>query len=268
MAEAIAGDYLAIVATDPRLAALEIDARLTTGLREEELPRVAAERPGSLLIMSGDQGDGFARTLLGSDVDSIVHSFTTLLVVVPPRAMAPAPLERLAMGIDPSPLAAAVDATGRWLAAALGATPVAVEVLQPETLPPDRFVATFPTISAHHVIVRGHPGPMLLTVARAWTRRSSWPGCAALAREPAHVGSTADWLGAPRRPAGRPRPRPVGRTRRAVGGRTGDTGRPGATPTGRSSSPAPADRPPPPSPRPRATPPRCTPPIASWRTTP
>jgi nucleotide-binding universal stress UspA family protein len=187
VAEAMARDFLALVSRDARLAGLDVDTRIIVGLRQEELPELAARTPETLVMIPGGERSGIAPAFLGIGGESIL--------VIPPGARTPGGIRRVIAGTDRSDVAPAVLDVAQWIATAAGVPTTAVEVIVPESLPAHQFTGVEPSFADERVVMRGRPAQTLLAVARSMGASlivAGSHGAGGLTKR--LLGSTSDWL--------------------------------------------------------------------------
>jgi nucleotide-binding universal stress UspA family protein len=195
VAEAMALDFLALLSRDVRLVDLEVETRLLVGLRQEELPEMAAQSTGTLLMVPSGERSGIAPAFLGGGREGILRAIATPFVVIPPGTPAPDRIRRVIAGDDRSDVAPAVLDAARQIAATVGVPSIAVEVIAPESLPAHQFVAVEPEFATDRIVMRGRPAPTLLATARAMAASLivvGSHGAGGLTKR--LLGSTSDWL--------------------------------------------------------------------------
>lgn len=195
VAEAMARDFLALLSRDVRLAGVEVETSLLVGLRQEELPEMAAQSAGTLLVVPSGERSGIAPAFLGGGREGILRAISTPFVVIPPGATAPDRIRRVIAGDDRSGVAPAVLGAAREIAATVGTQVVAVEVIAPESQPAHHFVVLEPEFTEDRVVMRGRPAPTLLAIARSLDGSLivvGSHGAGGLTKR--LLGSTSDWL--------------------------------------------------------------------------
>jgi nucleotide-binding universal stress UspA family protein len=196
VARAIAGDYLALVASGLRRLpnAPEINIEVREGLVHEEWKESAEEHPGSLLVAGDIYEPGGSRSLRFSPLDGLLGNCTTPMVVVPSRSPVPRALQRLVVGTGGGELSEAVFEYVRRETAA-SVTVTEVEAVERGYLPDHQLVSVQPVISEERVSLRGKAGPLLLAVARQRDAQIIVVGAQQKgAIRTLLVGSTSQWL--------------------------------------------------------------------------
>jgi len=165
-AMAMADDLLAIVATDGRWAGSAPTHEVVSGLIDEELPLVAAQRPGSMLLLATDDS-GRLRRAMGGDWGALLRRLTMPFILLPPEVVAPRAISTAVVGVDGSALSVRIAAIAEEFAARLSLGVVRVEAVEPGSTPGPEFLAVEPEVGGTHVRVRGGAGQTIASVARA-----------------------------------------------------------------------------------------------------
>lgn len=191
--EAMATDMLALLASTPAAAGLQLSMAVESGMPSTVLPAFAAKRRGAVFVLAAGEHGRFARALLGRGSDNVIHALRSPLIFLPARVPSPRALELALAGVDGSAVAVHALEVGREL---LGDTPILeVEVLEPGALPSREYLAAAPEFSAERIRMRGRAGAALLAAAR--TRDA---GLIVAGRHGAgglfgqYIGGTAEWL--------------------------------------------------------------------------
>lgn len=165
-AVAMADDLLAIVASDGRLQGTGVTHEVIPGLIDEELPRVAVQRPGALLLLATDES-GPLRRAVGGDWGGLLRRLVTPFILLPPAVIPPRPIAAAVVGMDGSDLSVRIATIAQELAGRLGVQLVVVEAVEPGSTPGPEFLEVVPAVSPAHVRVRGRAGQAIASVARA-----------------------------------------------------------------------------------------------------
>lgn len=166
-AAASAGDLLAVAASDERMAGLEVTVSVRVGLPHEELREATESEPGSIALILVDNPGMLRRALLGTDAHSVLRSLRTPFIILPQHTIPPITIGRAVVGDDGSELSRRVLRVASELAPILGVSLTTVEVVEPSSVSLSEFLAVQPELTGPRVVVRGHAGETLLTVARA-----------------------------------------------------------------------------------------------------
>ncbi|MPZ99171.1 MAG: hypothetical protein GEU80_07505 [Dehalococcoidia bacterium] len=201
---AMADDLLAIAATDERWWGASVTHEVVSGLIDEELPALAAQRPGSMLVLATDDS-GRLRRAMGGDWGALLRRLTTPFILLPPEVIAPRAISTAVVGLDGSDLSVRVGSIADQLATRLKLNVVRVEAIEPASTPGPEFLgaeflgAEFlgaePEVGGTRVRVRGRAGQTIASVARA---RDAGPivvgshGKGQMTR--LLLGSTSEWL--------------------------------------------------------------------------
>jgi len=165
-AVAMADDLLSIVASDVRLQGTNVTHEVIPGLIDEELPRIAGQRPGSLLLLATDES-GRLRRAMGGDWGGLLRRLSTPFILLPPAVISPRPIATAVVGMDGSDLSVRIAVIAEELAARLRVGVVIVEATEPGSTPGPEFLEVAPDVSPTHVRVRGRAGQTIAGVARA-----------------------------------------------------------------------------------------------------
>ena len=154
VSEAIARDYLRILASDSRLARLTVQTTLLIGSPADELPRFAEHQPGSVLVLvRGDRGD--TGSFVGQATEGVIQRMTTPFIVIPSHASPPSTIRSIVVGNDRSALAENVLQTSQTFGHSMDLIVLAVEVVEPNAMPHAEFLQLTPTFSERRIQVRG-----------------------------------------------------------------------------------------------------------------
>ncbi len=193
-AELKAEDYLRLMTQHHLLRGVPVDFRLLVGLPEEECCCLAEEEPHGLIMCAGSgPGGGIFAGLLGGSPS--LRALDAPFLIVPLQPITPAPIRRIVVGTDRSPLAAEVLRAAASITSALGVELIEVESLQPGSRPEQTLSGTPAELGEKRVIIHGQPGPSLLAVARARDAQIIVVGAhnkGPIAR--LRLGSTSNWL--------------------------------------------------------------------------
>lgn len=130
-----ADGYLHRLARELGAAGLTVRTDVTVGEPAAELVRSADHDDIDLLALATHGRSGMQRWLHGSVADAVLHATTRpLLLHRPSGATPPAPIERLLVPLDGSPVAEEALSSGRELARRLGVPLELLGVVQPVTL--------------------------------------------------------------------------------------------------------------------------------------
>lgn len=191
----IAQDWLNLLASNPELHNIEVDTDLRIGRVEEELSALGEERPGSIVLFVAFPGATNGPAALGRSLDTLILAMRSPFVVVPSIAQVPTRARRIVVGMDRSSLAARVLATARRLAQSLDVEVIAVEAIEPGTLPPSEFTSLEPVVREDQVRIRGLASRVLISTAQARDASMIAVGShGAGASRHALMGSTSEWL--------------------------------------------------------------------------
>lgn len=162
----MAEDLLAIAATDGRWAGASVTSEVVTGLIDEELPRLAAQRPGAILLLATDDS-GRLRRAMGGDWGALLRRLTAPFILLPPDVIAPQAISTAVVGVDGSDLSVRIGAIADEFASRLSLQVVRVEAIEPASMPGPEFLEVEPQLGAANVRVRGRAGQTIASVARA-----------------------------------------------------------------------------------------------------
>lgn len=165
-AVAMADDLLSIAATDVRWQDTTVTRQVVPGLIDEELPRLAGERPGSMLLLATDDS-GRLRRAVGGDWGALLRRLTMPFILLPPEVLPPRAVSAAVVGVDGSDLSVRIAALADEFAARLSLGVILVEAVEPAATPGPEFLEVEPEVAEAHVRVRGRAGPTIASVARA-----------------------------------------------------------------------------------------------------
>lgn len=187
----VATSALAILRSDSRLSRLTVETRHEAGRIENVIPSVAAEEPGTLVLLP--QPVNASQTLRVAEWSSIdlLVSLTTPYVMIPPGAVAPAHIHSVVVGNDSSDLAVEVLNVARSIGHSLGVDVIEVQAFEPED---DRF-GTEPVVTPRSIRANGLAGRVLLRSARARDAALIVVGSHGLGQATTPLaGRTTEWL--------------------------------------------------------------------------
>ena len=155
----VATSALEILRTDYRLSQLTVETRHEAGRIENVLPVVAAEVPGTIVLLP--QPVNASQTLRIAEWSSIdlLVAMTTPFAMIPASAVAPAHIHSVIVGNDSSELAERVLNVAR----SLGVDVIDVQAFEPE----DDTFGTEPVVTQRSIRANGLAGRILLRSARS-----------------------------------------------------------------------------------------------------
>jgi nucleotide-binding universal stress UspA family protein len=159
----VATSALEILRTDNRLARLTVETRHEAGRIENVLPAVAAEVPGTLVLLPHPVDTGQTNRLSEwSSIDLLV-AMTTPFALIPAGAVAPSHVHSVVVGNDLSELAERVLDVARSIGHSLHVDVIEVQAYEPE----DDTFGTDPVVTPRSIRANGLAGRVLLRSARA-----------------------------------------------------------------------------------------------------
>jgi nucleotide-binding universal stress UspA family protein len=187
----VAESALEILRTDHRLARLTVETRHEAGRIENVLPKVAAEEPGTLVLLPKPVNAGETmRVAEWSSIDLLV-AMTTPFVIIPPGAARPSRIHSVVVGNDNSDLASQVLHIARSIGHSLGVDVIDVQAYEPE----DDTFGTPPEVTPRSIRANGLAGRTLLRSARARDAALIVVGSHGLGRADTPLaGRTTEWL--------------------------------------------------------------------------
>ncbi len=183
----VATSALEMFKTDYRLSRLAVETRHEAGRIENVLPAIAAEVPGTLVLLPMPvNASQTLRIAEWSSIDLLV-AMKTPFAIIPSGAVAPAHIHSVVVGNDNSELAERVLNVAR----SLGVDVIDVQAYEPE----DDTFGTDPVVTPRSIRANGLAGRTLLRSARTRDAALIVVGSHGLgqARTPL-AGRTTEWL--------------------------------------------------------------------------
>jgi nucleotide-binding universal stress UspA family protein len=187
----VATSALEILKTDYRLRGLSVETRHEAGRMENVLPVVAAEAPGTLVLLPQPvNASETLRVAEWSSIDLLV-AMKTPYVIIPAGAVAPSRIHSIVVGNDNSDLAEQVLHIARSIGHSLGVDVIDVQAYEPEDDP----FGTDPVVTPRSIRANGLAGRTLLRSARSRDAALIVVGSHGLGRAGTPLaGRTTEWL--------------------------------------------------------------------------
>ncbi len=187
----VATSALEMLKTDYRLSRLTVETRHEAGRIENVLPAIAAEVPGTLVLLP--QPVNASQTLRIAEWSSIdlLVAMKTPFAVIPAGAVAPSHIHSIVVGNDMSELAEQVLNVARSIGHSLSVDVIDVQAYEPE----DDTFGTDPVVTARSIRANGLAGRILLRSARARDAALIVVGSHGLGQASTPLaGRTTEWL--------------------------------------------------------------------------
>jgi nucleotide-binding universal stress UspA family protein len=188
----VAPSALAILRSDTRLSKLTVETRHEAGRLENVLPAVAAEEPGTLVLLPQPlDASQTQRVAQWSTYDMLV-SMTVPFALIPAGNVAPAHIHSVVVGNDGSDLAERVLGVARSIGHSLGVDVIEVLAYEPED---EDTYGTEPLVTPRLIRANGLASRVLLRSARARDAALIVLGSHGLGRASTPLaGRTTEWL--------------------------------------------------------------------------
>jgi nucleotide-binding universal stress UspA family protein len=160
----VAPSALAIMKSDTRLSRLTVETRHEAGRLENVLPAVAAEDPGTLVLLPKPVDARDTQRIAEWSTFDMLTSMTVPFALIPTGNVAPAHIHSIVVGNDGSDLAEQVLNVARSIGHSLGVDVIEVHVYEPEDT--DTY-GSEPVITPRLIRANGLASRVLLRSARA-----------------------------------------------------------------------------------------------------